>query len=90
METFFLQAYQRYGEPPCSPEREATRPARLRKREDVVEGRLLVCSAAGNGALSAVPPTACCTTNDSMPHHRRAQALEAAARKARAEDPRTS
>ena len=37
---FFLQAYQRYGEPPRSPEREATRPARLRKREDVVEGRL--------------------------------------------------
>ena len=44
---FFLHAYQHYGEPPRSPEREGTRPARLRKREDVVEGRLLVCSAAG-------------------------------------------
>ena len=55
---FFHQAYQHYGEPPRSPERQATRPARLRKREDVVEGRLLVSSAAGEqprGAQRRVP-----------------------------------
>ena len=35
-----------------------------------------------HGAPSAVPPTACCTAVDSMPHHLRVQALEAAARRA--------
>ena len=35
-----------------------------------------------HGAPRAVPPTACCTTVDSMPHHLRVQALEAASRRA--------